>query len=137
MCVNAGPRQDCLNKINSLNLELVNENKMLENLNKAKGELQNLVNEAQCAIDNLGNCDFGGTKILDSVTTSQQGYQDRMNYYDDYIIKCSAAIKGIEQDLTAAHNLLASLPVPCGVCIECCPPEDNTNGGSGSGTTGR
>lgn len=137
MCVNEGPREACRQKIEQLTAERLNEIEKRKDLVRAKGEIQQLLDEAKCAIDNLSNCDFGGTKILDSVTTSQQGYQERMDYYDKYIIECDRALECILFEEKEAIAEMATYPVPCGSCYECCPPEDNTNGVRGSGNTGR
>lgn len=123
MCrVNDAIRQEYQTQIENLQNEWNNEDAKLKDLEESKEELGMLVSEAQCAIDNLSNCDFGGTKVLDSVKTSQQGYQDRIDYYDKYIMECKNAMETIEIEKNAAIAAKNALPVNCGYCEECLPP---------------
>lgn len=125
MCsVNDAKRKACDDAIANYRNELTNETTKLENLEKARGETQELVNEAQCAVDNLKNCSFGGTKILDSVKLSQQGYQERIDYYDQYIINCKNAINDIKLDIRNKIFERNNIPINCGACFECVPPEE-------------
>ena len=120
MCsVNDKIRRDYDNKIVDLKKEYENENNKLLDLEQAKDELQQLVDAAQCAINNLSECDFGGDKILSSVTTSQQGYQERMDYYDEYMIKCRNAMDEISDEIEKVTSLRNNLSINCGSCSEC------------------
>jgi len=131
MCVNEGPRADCKERITNLGIELENEQKKRKDIVRARDEINQLLDEADCAINNLGNCDFGGTRILDSVEKSRQGYRDRKNYYEDYIVNCNNAIENILHERTQALAELANYPVPCGVCYECAPPLEDIQSGDG------
>ena len=123
MCkVNDLKRQEYQTKIDNLQKEWDNEKAKFDDLEESKEELGMLVNEAQCAIDNLSNCDFGGTKVLDSVITSQQGYRERIDYYDKYIIECKNVMETIEKERDRAIADKNALPLNCGFCEECLPP---------------
>lgn len=123
MCaVNDRKRSEYDAQIANLNTECEVEESKLLDLDESKGELQQLVDEAQCAINNLGNCDFGGDKIISSVITSQKGYQERIDYYDEYIIKCKEAIEAINEEIDKITKLRDALPTDCGSCSECNPP---------------
>lgn len=127
MCaVNDKIRSDYDAKIVNLNAECKIEESKLLDLGESKGELQQLVDEAQCAINNLENCDFGGDKIISSVITSQKGYQERIDYYDEYIIKCKAAIDTINEEIDTITKLRDALPINCGTCSECNPTTPRT-----------
>ena len=130
MCaVNDAIRKQYDEKIRQLNLELDNEENKRNDLDRAKGEVQQLVDKSQCVIDNISQCDFGGDKILSSIKTSQQGYNERIDFYDDYLIKCKNAIDQITKEINETTELRNSLPKNCGVCSECCPPvKENTKG---------
>lgn len=135
MCsVNDAKRQQYQTQIDNLQREWDNEDAILKDLQESKEELDLLVSEADCAIDNLSNCDFGGTKILDSVRTSQKGYQDRIKYYEEYILKCQEAKTAIDKEKTAAINAMNALPLDCGVCYECNPPEEQISGSGNGGS---
>lgn len=124
MCaVNDRKRSEYNVQIANLNAECEVEDSKLLDLEESKGELQQLVNEAQCAINNLGNCDFGGDKIISSVITSQKGYQERIDYYDEYIIKCRIAIDSINEEIDRIIQIRDELPTNCGSCSECSPPK--------------
>lgn len=112
-------RQIYSEQIANLKKEYANENSKLEDIERAKKETKQLIDEAQRAINYLGECDLGGDKVIDSVKKSQQGYKERKNYYDEYIIKCKKAIEEInteKQELIRVRNLL---PTNCGFCSEC------------------
>lgn len=116
--IRAGYRAEKANLESELEVEVEKK----EHLEQKKEEVQQLIDEAQCAIDNLGNCNFGGDRIISSVRTSQTGYKERMDYYDEFILKCQAAIEEIETDIANKQAQINNLPVNCGSCLECCPP---------------
>lgn len=120
MCsINDQIRRDCDIKIENLREELKNEERKLYDIQKAKGELQQIIDEAQCAINNLGDCNFGGDTIISSVITSQQGYLDRVDYYDEYVIKIEKAKKEIKLEIEEKTRFRNQLPINCGICNEC------------------
>lgn len=123
MCaVNDAKRMEYDTKINELKIELNNEKNKLDDLRQAKYEIQQIIDSAQCAIDNLENCDFGGDKILSSIITSQRGYEERQDYYDEYYKLCSDAIEVITEELDQTIAIRDSIPINCGSCEECNPP---------------
>ena len=123
MCaVNDAKRQQYEQQIQQLKSELDNEENKRNDLDRAKSEVQQLVDKSQCVIDNISQCDFGGDKILSSIKTSQQGYNERIDFYDDYLIKCKNAINQITKEISETTELKNSLPKNCGACSECCPP---------------
>lgn len=105
--------------INNLILDFEDEKAKLKDLVESKEELKKLVEESQHSIDYLENCNFGGDKIISSIKTSQKGYIERMAYYDEYIIKCEAAIREIDNDINEKTMLRNSLFRNCGYCDEC------------------
>jgi len=111
--------------ISNLNHEYDTELDKLNDIQKAKGEVEQLISKAQCAIDNLAGCNFGSDGINTAIETSQKGYYMKRDYYDDYTIKCKNAMLVIDREIasnTAARN---AIPANCGSCPECCPPEPN------------
>lgn len=127
MCaVNDAKRNEYNERIANLNKELENESKILNDLNQAKEEIQQLIDKAQYAIGNLDNCDFGGDRIIVSVITSRDGYQARSNYYDEYIIKCKNAIIEINDELEEVSRMKNSLPINCGFCSTCLKMQNTT-----------
>ena len=126
MCaVNDAKRSEYNAQIANLNAELKNENQKKNAIIIARGEIQSAINLSQCAIDNISECDFGGDKILSSIKTSQQGYKDKEDYYDKYLIDCEKAINQILSEISQLTILRDSLPKDCGVCSECNPPKNN------------
>lgn len=122
MCaVNDAKRAEYDTKIKSLKAEYDNEKNKLDALKKATGELKQLVDAAQCTIDNISECNFGGDKILSSVTTSQQGYNARVDYYEEYTVKCKTAMEAIEKEIEQTTALRNAVPKDCGICDECKP----------------
>lgn len=124
MCaVNDAKRAEYNAKITSLEAEKTNEENKLKDIERAKGELVQLVDKADCAINNIAECDFGGNNILNSVTLSKNGYNDRINYYDEYALKVTEAVNTIENEIAANVAARDALPENCGSCSECRPPE--------------
>lgn len=120
MCiVNDTKRREYASTIERLKLEYERECFKSEDICRAKSELQEIIDIAQCAIRNLKQCDFGGTKVLSSVTTSQKGYQDRMKFYIDYLSKCEHAKEEITSEIENFNRLINSLPQNCGYCAQC------------------
>jgi len=123
MCrVNDQKRNEYTNQINNLTIEYEAEEAKLIDLKKAKNEVQQLVEEAQCVINNIGDCDLGGDAIMSSITTSQRGYLDRIDYYDEYTIKCKNTQESISEEINVLTRLASELPANCGSCEECNPP---------------
>jgi len=122
MCwVNDKKRSDYDEQIGVLNDEYKNEEEKLADIKKAKGEIQQAVNMCDCVKDNMAKCDFGGDKILSSITTSQLGYKNKENFYDEYKLKCEEAMEQIEAEKLEIKALRDSLPKNCGDCDECNP----------------
>jgi len=123
MCaVNDAKRKEYDNQIRILDEEYDNEKEKLDDIERARGEVQSAIELAQCVVDNISLCDFGGDKILSSIETSQQGYKDKEDYYDEYVIKCNEAISEIMSEINDLKALKSALPVNCGSCNECNPP---------------
>lgn len=120
MCaVNDEKRKRYDDKINNLKEEYIDEENKLNDLKKATEELHQLVDAAQCTIDNISDCNFGGNKILSSITISQKGYMGREDYYADYMKKCKKAMSDIKDEIRKNTKLRNALSVDCGVCDEC------------------
>lgn len=123
MCaVNDAKRSEYDAQIANLSAEYENEEKKKEAIIIARGEIQSAIKLSQCVIDNMSECDFGGDKILSSIETSQQGYKDKEDYYDEYLIKCENAMNQILSEKNELVSLRNSLPKDCGSCSECNPP---------------
>lgn len=124
MCaVNDRKRAEYNELITQLEEECTNEINKLQDIEFAKKEVHELINEAQCAIDNLSECDLGTDGILNAVKISQKGYYNKSDYYDEYMIKCKAAIEAIKLEKANMIRVRDALPKNCGSCSECCPPE--------------
>ena len=100
-------RRDLNEKLEELEIELLDESILKTDIETAKLEIQEIIDTAQCAIDNLSKCDFGGDKIISSVKTSQEGYQNITKYY--------------EEEIRLLKQNIINLPTNCGVCQECNP----------------
>lgn len=123
MCaVNDAIRASLSSQITELQNEYNTENAKLEDINNAKTEVNQLIDNAQCAINNLSNCNFGGDEIITCVRTSQKGYFNKIDYYDEYILKCKNAMELINEEKNKLISERNALPINCGACPECCPP---------------
>ena len=130
MCaVNDAIRARLSSQITTLQKEQDTENAKLEDINNAKSEVNQLIDNAQCAINNLGNCNFGTDEIITSTKISQKGYYNKIDYYDEYISKCKKAIELINEEKNQLISERNALPINCGACSECCPPIESTKKG--------
>lgn len=114
-------RRDLNEKLEELEIELLDESILKTDIETAKLEIQEIIDTAQCAIDNLSKCDFGGDKIISSVKTSQEGYQNITKYYEEYHLLCRSATEEIEEEIRLLKQNIINLPTNCGVCQECNP----------------
>lgn len=125
MCkVNDDKRAECDARISQLKNEYNTELNKLKDIETAKGEVEQLISKAQCAIDNLKDCNFGTDGIDRAVETSQKGYYMKRDYYDEYALKCKNAMTTIDDEITAEVAARDAIPENCGACSECCPPEE-------------
>ena len=128
MCtVNDNIRKEYTNKIEKLNIELESEIKKRSDINKAYIETQQLINNAQCVIDNISECNFSGDVILSSIKTSNQGYNERIDFYSKYYIECHKAVEQINKEINETTVFRDTLPENCGVCDDCIPSSNPNN----------
>ena len=114
-------RRDLYKKIIELETELSNEGILETDIKMAKLEIQEIIDTAQCAIDNLSKCDYGGDKIISSVKTSQEGYQNIKKYCEEYHLLCRSAKEEIKEEIILLRQNANDLPINCGLCQECNP----------------
>ena len=120
MCRNNDIKREKYNTdISKLREEYLEEYYKIAEIKIAKEEVNILVNKAQCAINNLSDCDFGSNDIISSAQISQKGYYKKLDYYDEYESKCETAMKEIDIEFEKLVNLRNSLPKNCGYCSEC------------------
>lgn len=137
MCrVNDAKRAACDREISALKNEQSIEYSKLKDIGNAKAEVEQLINKAQCAIDNLADCNFGTREIDHAVETSKEGYLLKKDYYEEYALKCQQAINTIETEINNKVAERNAIPQNCGSCKECCPPEPVYYGGSGGSSSG-
>lgn len=117
--------------ISALKAEYDTELTKLNDIKSAKAEVEQLISKAQCALDNLADCNFGSDGINQAVQTSQNGYRTRGDYYDDYALMCENAMATIDGEIASNTAARAAVPANCGSCSECCPPETLYYGDSG------
>jgi DNA repair exonuclease SbcCD ATPase subunit len=123
MCTyNAIKRNTYVEELMKLQEELKDERDILSDIELALSEVNNLINLEAEALEYIKECDFGGDKIASSITRSQKGYKDAVEYYDRYIGKSQKAILEIEEEMEAITELVRNLPENCGYCSECSPP---------------
>lgn len=128
MCArNDAIRKKYNEKYQILQAEHNNESDKFCDVERAKRDLQKLIDHAQGVIDQISKCNFGGDKVLSSIKTSQQGYQERMDYYNNYLEKIKEAMTKIGNEKNEAYRSMISVPRNCGVCSECNPPNVKTN----------
>ena len=115
-------------KIEKLKLEKTSEENKRSDINRACQEIRQMLNNTQCVINNISECSFGGYKILSSIKLSDQGYNERNDFYSEYYIKCQNAIEQINKEINETTLLRDTLPKNCGKCSQCCQVADNNSG---------
>lgn len=123
MCTNnAIKRNSYVEEIIELQKELEDEKSILSDIGQALNEVNNLINLQTKALECVKQCNFGGDKIEVSISRSQKGYNNAVEYYNKYISKSKNAILEIESEIEAITELVRNLPENCGYCSECDPP---------------
>lgn len=115
--------------------EIEQEEENLKELQESKEELQELIDGTECVLDNMDKCNFGGEVIYTSMDLNHSGYQERMDYYDEYIEKVENMILLLKDELQEMEQRLSEIPDNCGMCSECTGGDSGFYiSGSGSGS---
>ena len=114
-------RENLHSQLVSLYEEEIYEGSFFFEIKQTKAEIEEIINLAQNAINNLSNCDFGGDKIISAVRKSQEGYKNKLDYYEEYLTLCRNAREEILEEKELIEQQIRNLPKNCGVCQECNP----------------
>lgn len=115
--------------------EIKQEEENLKELQESKEELQELIDGTECVLNNMDKCNFGGEIIYTSMDLNHSGYQDRMDYYNEYIEKVETMISLLKEELQEMRKKLSEIPDNCGTCFECRNRFNISIPGSGSGNS--
>ena len=123
MCsYNDNIRREFEDQINQLTVDYNWFEEKRNDIRRAIFELQNMVEYSSCTINNISECNFGGDKIISAIQTSQLGYTNRKQYYEEYLKYCMEIMEDIREKKTNLSIKKAVLPKNCGNCSECVQP---------------